>query len=310
MTRFQRVLLLMMCSLLSAAAGAQAQAPDIKWALRIQEQYVTEHNVSYSRAGNYESRLDVYAFRDDKPRPTLIYIHGGGWLPGFTKDMSTLGLLPFLQMGWNVVNVDYRPADVALAPAAVEDCLCALKWVFQNAKKYNFDTRQVVVMGHSAGGHLALTTGLISATDRLNGPCRTSDILSPLKEPIKIAAVVNWFGITDVADIAQGPNEKSYAVMWLGSQTNRMEIAKQTSPLTHVREGLPPVITVHGEKDPVVPYAHGIKLHEQLTKAKVANRLYTIAGGGHGGFSIDDTAKAYAAIFDFLTKAGINVNPK
>ena len=52
-----------------------------------------------------------------------------------------MSLMPWLEMGWTVVNVEYRLARVALAPAAVEDCLCALRFVAAQAKTYNIDTR-------------------------------------------------------------------------------------------------------------------------------------------------------------------------
>ena len=114
--------------------SAMAANSEIKWALQMEERYVVQRDIVYTKAGNYEPKLDVYARNDGKPHPTLLYIHGGGWLPGFTKDQYPLALNVFLQMGWNVVNADYRSSDIALAPAPVQDCLCALKWIFLNAK--------------------------------------------------------------------------------------------------------------------------------------------------------------------------------
>src|ERR1044071_4458007 len=93
------------------------------------------------------------------PTPTVVFFQGGGWTGG-AKEGGTFGFLPYLDMGWAVVNVEYRTTAVALAPAAVEDARCALRWVYRNAKQYNFDTNRIVVSGQSAGGHLALMTGL------------------------------------------------------------------------------------------------------------------------------------------------------
>ena len=72
--------------------------------------------------------------------------------------------------------------------------------------------------------------------------------------------------------------------MWMGSQPNAAEIARSVSPLTYVRPGLPPVLTIHGDKDDVVPYTQATRLHEALDKARVANKLVTVTGGGHGRF--------------------------
>ena len=111
-------------------------------------------NITYVTANNFEAKLDVYSRSDTQaPQPTIIFIHGGGWTGG-AKETQTLSLMPYLDMGWNAVNVEYRLARVSLAPEAVEDCLCALRWVIRNAKQYGFDTTKLVVSGGSAGGHL------------------------------------------------------------------------------------------------------------------------------------------------------------
>src|SRR5205085_380284 len=105
---------------------------------------------------------------------------------------------------------------------------------------------------------------------------------------MSVAAIINWFGITDVNDIIQGPNLKNYGAMWMGSQPNASEIAKRVSPLTYVRAGLPPILTIHGDRDDVVPYSQAVRLHEALDKVKVKNRLLTIKDGGHGQFKQAD----------------------
>jgi len=75
--------------------------------------------------------------------------------------------------------------------------------------------------------------------------------------------------------------------------------------LTYVRAGGPPVLTVHGDADPVVPYTHGVRLKQTLDKAGVANELITVPGGRHGGFNRERTPTAYAAIQQFLTRQGL-----
>jgi acetyl esterase/lipase len=262
------------------------------------ERYRITPNITYLTASGYDNNLDVYQFQTPTPNATLIYIHGGGWAGGPSKEQYQHWFLPFLHMGWNVVNVEYRSSAIALAPAAVEDCLCALRWVYKNAKQYNIDTTRLVTMGHSAGGHLALTTGMIPASAELDRQC-------PGPEDLKVAAIVNWYGITDVADIIDGPNTKTYAVKWLGSLPNRREVAKRVSPLTYLGAGLPPTITIHGDADPTVPYAHATQLHDGLNKAKVSNELVTVKGGKHGSFGVKPTQDAYVAILEFLGKLNL-----
>src|SRR5579884_3396171 len=110
------------------AVSAFGQVPAATWTAQSQADYVIRPNVVYGTWSGYEAKLDVYQRRATTARPTLIYIHGGGWVLG-TKESAVMSFLPWLEMGWNVINVEYRLSHVALAPAAVEDCLCALKFV-------------------------------------------------------------------------------------------------------------------------------------------------------------------------------------
>ena len=273
--------------------GQQSESAD--WAADIANRYRIVSNITYLTANNYESKLDLYLPRNlTEPSPTLLYIHGGGWVRG-SKETSTLRLLPYLEMGWSVVNVEYRLARTSLAPAAVEDCRCALRWIIRNAKEYNLDPNKIVVSGHSAGGHLSLTTGMLPASAGLDRQC-------PGDEELKVAAIVNWYGITDVGDLLEGPNIKNYAVAWMGSMDDRHEIARRVSPLTYVRPGLPPILTIHGDADPSVPYSHAVQLHKALSETGVPNQLLTIPGGKHGGLTRTETLKAYTTILEFLKK--------
>ena len=253
-------------------------------------------NIVYSTANNYECKLDAY-IRNNPGRttPTVVYIHGGGWVIG-AKESSVMGILPYLEMGLSVVNVEYRLARVSLAPAAVQDCRLALRWVFKNAKLYGFDTTRIIVTGGSAGGHLALMTGMLDPSFGFDIP---TDWDYTGVEP-KVAAIVNWYGITDVKDLLSGPNRQEYAVNWLSNLSDKETIAQKMSPLTYVRKGLPPIFTVHGDKDQLVPYAHAVRLHDGLTKAGVPNQLITIPGGRHGGFAKEEMARVFAAIKQFL----------
>src|ERR1700722_12135305 len=166
-------------------------SPSAAWAAHAANEYQVIPNLTYLTASNYEVKLDVYQRRGaTTPQPTLIFMHGGFWAAG-SKEASLMSLVPWFEMGWNVVNVEYRLARVALAPAAVEDCLCALRYVAAQAKTYDIDTTRLVVSGESAGGHLALTTGMIPESAGLDRQC-------PGVPLPKVAAIIDWYGIADV----------------------------------------------------------------------------------------------------------------
>src|SRR5262249_18399524 len=131
------------------------------------------------------------------------------------------------------------------------------------------------------------------------------DSLCPGNEELKVAAVINWYGITDVNELLAGANMRNFAVAWLGGRSSRDAIAKRGSPLTHVRARLPPIISLQGDADPTVPYSQNVRLHQALDKAGIRNALVTIPGGKHGAFSDAEMTRAYAAIRAFLDKQNI-----
>src|SRR5262245_46898879 len=118
----RRNIVLLSLLLLTLTAPAFAQlSPSADFAVHAANQYQLAPNVTYRAASSQDIKLDVYYRRGSTPQPTLIYMHGGFWVAG-NKEGALTAFLPYLEMGWNVVNVEYRLGAVALAPAAVDDC--------------------------------------------------------------------------------------------------------------------------------------------------------------------------------------------
>ncbi|WP_031495991.1 alpha/beta hydrolase [Bryobacter aggregatus] len=262
---------------------AQLQTPD--WVS-------VESNISYSK--HPETVLDVYQSKrapaPQTKRAGVLVIHGGGWGGGTKENVFERLCLPYLQKGLVVVNVEYRLSRAALAPAAVEDALLAADWFRANAAKYGVDKNKIIVTGDSAGGHLALMVGMTPKQAKL-GP------------PAKVAAVINFYGITDVQDQLEGQHMRQYAVTWLpATLPDRQELARRVSPITWVRKDLPPILTIHGDQDPTVPYAHGVDLTKALREAGADAELIPVAQGAHGNFGPEKDAEIYGLIFNFLEK--------
>ena len=286
--------LLFVCDQKSPCQSPPPKAAD--WAELASFHYGVGADITYGVFNNTPVHLDVWEnHAASGPVPTLVYFHGGGWVFGAKGGAPNL-FLPYIERGWDVVNVEYRMASNSNAPAAVEDSRCALRWVYDNAEKYHFDLSRIVLTGHSAGGHLALITGMLPNGSDLDDACPQS----PDAPALKPAAIVNWYGITDVDDLLSGPDRETYAIAWVGSASNRHEIAKQSSPLTYVRPGLPPIITIHGDHDETVPYSQAVRLKKALDQAGVINELVTIPGGGHGSFSDEQTLRAFREVWKFL----------
>jgi acetyl esterase/lipase len=235
--------------------------------------------------------------------PGVIMFHGGGWTdnrPQALKASMSSFFSRFLKHGFIVCNVEYRLADGtangALAPAADQDALLAAQWFWSYMDYYHVDKTRYVVTGASAGGQLALMVGMATPAAQL-GPTSPADY--------KIAAIVNGYGPSDVTDLLA--RNVSFAEQWLpASVPNRAALAKVVSPVTYVRQDVPPLITVQGMDDTTVPTAESQNLYDLLTAAGADTALHFVAGAGHG-FSTPATAwpDAEAAMFNFLVAHGI-----
>lgn len=254
------------------------------WAL----DYQIQGNIHYGRYP--ETVLDIVqpAAPSLGGRPGVIVIHGGGWVEGNKEDMLELLCLPFVRQGMVVANVEYRLAKAAKAPAALNDVLNAAQWFHDHAAEYRVDPKRIIVVGGSAGGHLALMTAMAPASAHF-GPST------------KIAAVIDFYGIADVPDQLTGAHPEPYAAAWIPEQPGRAELARRLSPMTYVRKGLPPILVLHGDADDTVPYGQSVTLVKALKTAGDDAELITVPGGRHG-FTPGQMDQLWPQIFRWLKK--------
>ena len=287
-------LILMLLVLSTGKAFAQA-ADTVYKPVEYPEGYSAKLNVVYARVKDWEGKMDLYLAPKEKGlSPVVINIHGGGWNHG-VKESQT-GFSTFFKAGFAVANIEYRLTGQATAPAAVEDTRCALIYLIKNAKELNIDVNKIVIMGGSAGGHLALMGGLLGNDHRFDGNC-------PGVANIKVAAIIDKYGITDVWDWGYGKllNSKS-ARNWLGDKATDEVFAASVSPVTYVTKNSPPVFIVHGDADPTVPYQQSVNLHNKLKEAGVKTEFITVPGGLHGKFEKTVNSDLNKAIIKFITE--------
>jgi acetyl esterase/lipase len=261
--------------------------------VKLPKGFTAQLDVIYTKTKDWDGKMDIYLPpKAEKPTAIVINIHGGGWNKG-VKESQT-GFSAFFKAGFAVANIEYRLTGQAKAPAAVEDTRCALIYLIKNAKALNIDADKIVIMGGSAGGHLALMGGLLGNDHRFDTNCTGV-------EDIKVAAIIDKYGITDVWAWAYGikPTSKS-AVSWLGEKAKDEAFAKTVSPMTYVDKNSPPTFIVHGNADPTVPYQHSVDLHKKLLELGVKTEFITVEGGLHGKFEKEKNAEIDKAMMAFI----------
>lgn len=289
--------LFMLCGLLCLNFFANAQEAEPKQ-VQFPAGFTSQLDVVYTKINDWEGKMDLYLPPATKGlTPIVINIHGGGWNKGTKESQS--GFSGFFKRGYAVANIEYRLTGAATAPAAVQDTRCALIYLIKNAAKLNIDVNKIVIMGGSAGGHLALMGGYMENNHLFDTNCGGT-------ENIKVAAVIDKYGITDVWDWGYGVHKTSKsATSWLGDKAKDQDFAKSVSPLFQAKKTSPPTFIVHGDADPTVPYEQSVDLKAKLDQLGVKNEFITVKGGLHGKFTKEDNDAVNLKIMEFLKGLGL-----
>ncbi len=287
---------LLLCGLISCSSfiNAQEKTDTIKTykPAVLPPGFTAQVDVVYTSGDGWNKKMDIYLPpKNNKPTPIIINIHGGGWVSG-VKESQSNGFRVYFQEGWAVANIEYRMTKEAKAPAAIEDARCALAYLYKNAAALNIDTNRIVVMGGSAGGHLAMMTGLLGNDHRFDNNCMGFSNM-------KVAAIIDKWGINDVWAWAYCCKSHS-AQNWLAEKKKDESYAKSVSPITYVTKNSPPLFIVHGDADSTVPYEQSVILHDKLLNLGVKTEFITVPGGGHGKFTKDQMTNVIDSIVKFI----------
>lgn len=263
--------------------------------------YAAKIDAIYSEINGWKGREDIYYNPTaTKPTPIIFNIHGGGWKNGVKETQG--GFNTFFKMGYAVANIEYRLTGQATAPAAIEDVRAAILFVVQHAKELNIDPNKIVVMGGSAGGHLALMAGLLQNENQFDG------VYKNVKN-YTIAAIIDKYGISDVWDWGYGKLKTSRsATDWLGDKAKDIAFAKTVSPIYYVKTTSPPTFIVHGDADPTVPYQQSVDLKKKFDDVGAIAQFVTIPGGVHGKFTKEQNDELFKQIEVFLLNQKITNN--
>ena len=263
-----------------------------------------ELDIPYADTGNPSQRLDLYLPKNRKSGklPVIVFIHGGGWTKGDKSDGGGR-LMPFILTGqYAGVSIGYRLSGEAKWPAQLNDCKAAIRWVRANAPKYALDADHIGVWGRSAGAHLALMLGVSGDVSKLDGDLGTYKGVSS-----RVEAVANFFGASDLLAVMGQQNYIDRTISGIletkligGRARANPEKVKAASPITYLTANDPPVLTVHGDKDPTVPYDQAVRLDAALRKVGVPSYFVTVKGGGHGDFGTVADARAKAFFDKYL----------
>jgi acetyl esterase/lipase len=269
-------------------------------------QIVTEDNITYGKAGDTELKLDLAQPQGEGPFPAIVFIHGGAWYQGSRQGYRGQ-IQEAAKRGYVAATISYRlmkfdeskketTTATPIFPAQIHDAKAAIRWVRANATKYHVNPDRIGVTGGSAGGHLSLMVGLTDPGSNLEG-----DSGNP-GQSSRVQAVVNVFGPTEMATCHEKSALPWVARLFVGGTPNEVpDRYKAASPITYVSKDDPPVLTLHGDKDALVPVEQAKMLDEKMKAVGASHTLMVFEGQGHG-FGGEHGKKAADATWEFFDK--------
>ena len=208
-------------------------------------------DIPFASPGGVRLTLDVYQPPQRGRYPIVVQIYGGAWRAG--EPSSNANFAAWLaSSGYVVVAIDYRHAPLWKWPTQIDDVDSSLAWVRDHAGEYDGDTARVVLIGRSAGAHLAMLAAYRPA-------------------PLRIAGVISYYGPAFLADAYREPPRpdpldiRSVEDAFLGGPPNAMPSRyADASPPTYTNHPVPPTLLIYGGRDHIVESKYGVRMRDTL----------------------------------------------
>jgi len=218
-------------------------------------------DITYKTIENTDLKLDIYHLKNiSKPTPLIIFIHGGAWKKGDKHDYWPY-LIPYAEKGYITATIQYRLTNVAKYPAQLDDVEAAIKWVKNHADDFHINKDKIVLVGGSAGGHLAMLAAYSNPS-------------------LNIKGIVNLYGPSDLTT-PYAREVESVQKLIGKNYLDAPELYKKASPITYISKNIPPTLTFQGTLDELVPYEQSDKLDKKIKAVGAVSYYHKLKGWPH-----------------------------
>ena len=223
---------------------------------------------------------------EEKNRPAVLFIHGGGWIEGDRSQLRGYGIL-LARLGFVCMCNSYRLSNESIWPAQIQDVNCAIRYLRANATDLGLDPDRIGVSGNSAGGHLSLMAAATNYDQIFEGEGGNNEVSSEIK------AVCAIYPPTTIRQLEMvNPLENAF-LMLMGKEAKKEDYDK-ASPLNYVTEDYPPCMLIHGSTDSVVRLKDSTKFYEKLIEFNRPASLHIFSEEEHAFDGEPDYGRAIA----------------
>ena len=241
------------------------------------DEYIYFENVEYGK--NKRHYLDICVPKNKSGNVgVMLYIHGGGWISG-DKEVYTDMLKENAERGYITAALNYRYANGnrVTCEDILDDIQKSVEKIKSLAGEYNLNANKLMLLGGSAGAHLAL----MYAYTRAEASSITPTAVVSYAGPTDLCDE-NFYTTQYVDDIKEMISMISGVKLKRSSVSGNSEELLAASPIKYINEDCVPTLICHGKKDDVVPYSNAVALDATLTMYGVEHDFISFPNSGHG----------------------------
>ncbi len=256
--------------------------------MKIQQGRVSiKEGIILGEGGGRSLKADIFLPPlEEKNRPAVLFIHGGGWIEGDRSQLRGYGIL-LARLGFVCMCNSYRLSNESIWPAQIQDVNCAIRYLRANATDLGLDPDRIGVSGNSAGGHLSLMAAATNYDQIFEGEGGSNEVSSEIK------AVCAIYPPTTIRQLEMlNPLENAF-LMLMGKEAKKEDFDK-ASPLNYVTEDYPPCMLIHGSTDSVVRLKDSTKFYEKLIEFNRPASLHIFSEEEHAFDGEPDYGRAIA----------------
>ncbi|UCF35530.1 MAG: alpha/beta hydrolase [Acidobacteriota bacterium] len=222
----------------------------------------TQGAIPYRTIDGQVLHLDAFIQPGAEIRPAVVVIHGGGFTAGSRVAFvgQFLELLTKARVNW--FSIDYRLAPAAPYPAAVSDLESAIEFIRCNAREFQVDPSQIILLGEDSGALMALQAAA--------------------RHPKTVRSVISIGGLYDLESHPQlGDPQKLETILGLSDTAGQQQALREMSPLASITGPQPETLIIHGSDDQEVPLDQAATYCQRIIDEGGNCELVTVEGGIH-----------------------------
>lgn len=229
----------------------------------------------YARYGERSLLLDLYLPLKPEKRalPGVIVVRGGGWMVNDRKRFAHIASA-LAERGLAAASVEYRSADEAAFPGAVQDVKAAVRWMRANSQTYGIDPEAIATLGGSSGAHMALLAGLTAGVPEFEGQGGNPGTSSRIQGVVAMATPADLLTLSP-------DNQETVAKFLHATPSEDRRKWQWASPINHVARDGPPVLLLHGSDDESVPTSQSMDFARRYREVGSRVELHILPGAPH-----------------------------